>query len=561
LLVSSGTGPEDVVGVLLQRSPDMVVAMLAVLKSGATSVPIDPEYPADRVAYILRDAQPTVLLTDGPSRPDFALPLRTVVLDDPAVITHLANLPETTISARERTTVLLPDHPAYVIYTSGSTGRPKGVVVPHRGLVNYVLRAREVYPGLAESTLVHLSVSFDGGVTGFYGALAAGGCLQLAPSGTKALTMPTGSRAAFLKATPSHLPFLDLADDGLNLPTRQLMLGGEPLHSTHIEQLRKKHPLLAIVNHYGPTEATVGSLDHHFMAGDDIRQGAIPVGRPMWNMRAYVLDAFLSPVAPGVGGELYLAGVQLARGYLGRAGLTAERFVADPFGAAGERMYRTGDVVRWTVDGVLECLGRTDDQVKVRGFRIELGEVEAALVAHAGVDQAAVVVREDIPGDKRLVGYVVPADGRTADAGAGLVAVVKAEIAAVLPDYMIPSALVVVDRLPVTPNGKLDRRALPAPTVMAGNGRKPENEKEKMLCGLFAEVLGLPDVGPDDNFFELGGHSLLATRLINRIRAELNVEITLRMFFHNPVPAQLAKVLGERKRERPALRPRSERNV
>jgi acyl carrier protein len=258
---------------------------------------------------------------------------------------------------------------------------------------------------------------------------------------------------------------------------------------------------------------------------------------------------------------LYLAGVQLARGYLGRAGLTAERFVADPFGAAGERMYRTGDVVRWTVDGVLECLGRTDDQVKVRGFRIELGEVEAALVAHAGVDQAAVVVREDIPGDKRLVGYVVPADGRTADAGAGLVAVVKAEIAAVLPDYMIPSALVVVDRLPVTPNGKLDRRALPAPTVMAGNGRKPENEKEKMLCGLFAEVLGLPDVGPDDNFFELGGHSLLATRLINRIRAELNVEITLRMFFHNPVPAQLAKVLGERKRERPALRPRSERNV
>jgi acyl-coenzyme A synthetase/AMP-(fatty) acid ligase len=339
------------------------------------------------------------------------------------------------------------------------------------------------------------------------------------------------------------------------------MLGAEPLHGAHIEQVRGKDPHLAIVNHYGPTEATVGCLDHHVMAGDDIGHGAVPVGRPMWNTRAYVLDAFLSPVAPGVGGELYLAGVQLARGYLGRAGLTAERFVADPFGAAGERMYRTGDVVRWTADGVLEYLGRTDDQVKLRGFRIELGEVRAALAAHAGVRQAAVMLREDVPGDKRLVGYLVPAREQTVDAGTGLVAAVKAEIAAVLPDYMIPSALVVLDRLPVTSNGKLDHHALPRPAVRAGNGRKPANEKEQILCDLFAKFLDLPQVGPDDNFFELGGHSLLATRLINRIRTALNVEVTLRIFYENPVPAQLAKVLGVRRRERPALRPRSERNV
>jgi acyl carrier protein len=322
-----------------------------------------------------------------------------------------------------------------------------------------------------------------------------------------------------------------------------MLVGGERLTAGLALALRDMGH--QVTNLYGPTETTIWST---VMTIDEHEAAAPPIGRPIWNTRVYVLDGGLEPVPVGVGGELYVAGAGLARGYLCRAGLTAERFVADPFGPAGSRMYRTGDLARWRADGVLDFLGRADGQVKVRGFRIEPGEIEAALVRHGSVAQAAVMAREDVPGNRRLVGYVVAAPGQAPD-----VAALRAHLGRSLPDYMVPSALVVLERLPLTPNGKLDRKALPAPELTAGVRRGPRTPQEEILCGLFAEVLGVERVGIDDDFFALGGHSLLATRLISRIRASLDVEIAIRSLFEAPTVAGLAQRVGEAGAARPAL--------
>jgi len=396
--------------------------------------------------------------------------------------------------------------------------------------VNYLSRCRQTYRHLAGRTLLISPVSFDLSVTGLYGCLLSGGRLFLGALDEE-LELPAlaarGGGFTFLKATPSHLPLLARLPASC-VPAGQLMLGGEAVPAALLREWRQRHPGLGLVNHYGPTEATVGCLDYQMSPDDPIPDLVVPVGRPMWNTRAYVLDERLGLVPPGVGGELYMAGAGLARGYLGRPGLTAERFVACPFGVPGERMYRTGDLARWTAGGELEYLGRSDDQVKIRGFRIELGEIETILAGQPGVTQAAVAVREDQPGDKRLAGYVVAAPGAVLDP-AGL----REACGQVLPGYMVPAAIMVLDALPLNANGKLDRRALPAPEYAAGRGRAPATPREQALCEVFAQVLGLDQVGPEDSFFDLGGHSLLAAVLVARLTARLGVKISLRTFMTN----------------------------
>ncbi|MEV7190174.1 amino acid adenylation domain-containing protein, partial [Streptomyces sp. NPDC093510] len=536
LLMSRGVGPESLVAVCMERSADLVVALLAVLKAGGAYVPVDPEYPADRIAYMLDDARPALVVTSdsiGSVLPQEGCPDR-VVLDDPQTVDALQRLDADAVDDTERHSHLLPSHPAYIIYTSGSTGRPKGVVITHQNLVNYVTRCVEAYPDLHGTTLLHASISFDAGVTGLYGALTCGGRVIVEGLDEHLPSALHGQELTFLKATPSHLAYMDGFDDNC-APSGQLMVGGEAVGGTQMREWRRRHPSVSVVNHYGPTEVTVGCTDYPLSAGDDSETGVLPIGRPMWNTRVYVLDAALQPVPVGSEGELYVAGAQLARGYLGRPGLSAERFVACPFGAAGERMYRTGDVVRWRADGVLEFLGRADDQVKLRGYRIELGEIDAALTSHPQAAQASVILREDVPGDKRLVAYVVAAGDEPVD-----VARLRTHVAGLVPEYMVPSAFVVLDALPLTVNGKLDRRALPAPDFGAAvSGRAPSTVQEEILCAAFAEVLGLPQVGVDDNFFELGGHSLLAVKLVEQLRV-LGLPVSVRTLFASPTAAGLA---------------------
>jgi amino acid adenylation domain-containing protein len=526
-LITLGAGPERLVAIAMPRSPDMIVALLAVLKSGAAYVPVDPDYPSERKTFMLADTQAAIMLTTSRlagSLPAAATPL---LLDDPALAEVISRYPAGDVGDAERRGRLRPAHPAYVIYTSGSTGRPKGVMITHASLVNYLARVRQTYRHLAGRTLLVSPVSFDGSVSALYGCLLSGGqlCLGAVDEELPALAARAGG-FTFLKATPSHLPLLARLPASC-VPAGQMMLGGEAVPAALLREWRQRHPGLGLVNQYGPTEATVGSLDYQISPADPVPD-PVPIGRPLWNTRVFVLDENLQLVPPGVAGELYLAGGQLARGYLGRSALTAERFVACPFGAGGERMYRTGDLGRWTRSGQIEYLGRADDQVKVRGFRIELGEIEAVLAALDGVDQAAVAVREDQPGDKRLIGYVVPDPGAELDPP-----VLREACARVLPGYMVPSAVMVLDALPLNANGKLDRRALPAPEYDAGAGPAPASPREQALCELFAQVLGLDQVGVEDSFFDLGGHSLLAAVLVARLTQQLGVKISLRTFMSN----------------------------
>ncbi|MFP7692758.1 non-ribosomal peptide synthetase DhbF [Bacillus subtilis] len=549
LLIEKGIGSEQFVALALPRSPEMVASMLGVLKTGAAYLPLDPEFPADRISYMLEDAKPSCIITTeeiAASLPD-DLAVPELVLDQAVtqeiIKRYSPENPDVSVSL---------DHPAYIIYTSGSTGRPKGVVVTQKSLSNFLLSMQEAFSlGEEDRLLAVTTVAFDISALELYLPLISGAQIVIAKKETirepqTLAQMIENFDINIMQATPTLWHAL-VTSEPEKLRGLRVLVGGEALPSGLLQALQDLH--CSVTNLYGPTETTIWSAAAFLEEG---LQGVPPIGKPIWNTQVYVLDNGLQPVPPGVVGELYIAGTGLARGYFHRPDLTAERFVADPYGPPGTRMYRTGDQARWRADGSLDYIGRADHQIKIRGFRIELGEIDAVLANHPHIEQAAVVVREDQPGDKRLAAYVV------ADAAIDT-AELRRYMGASLPDYMVPSAFVEMDELPLTPNGKLDRKALPAPDFSTSvSDRAPRTPQEEILCDLFAEVLGLARVGIDDSFFELGGHSLLAARLMSRIREVMGAELGIAKLFDEPTVAGLAAHLDLAQSARPALQ-RAER--
>jgi amino acid adenylation domain-containing protein len=519
LLRARGVGVETRVGVLLERGPELIVALLAVLKAGGAYVPLDPEYPAERLAFMLRDSGAALLVSDATlSARGADLPCAVVRVDDDALDGFPATPPAAVTDA---------ENLAYVVYTSGSTGTPKGVMVSHEALANlcaWHARAFDVGPD-ARATLV-ASVGFDASAWELWPYLMRGASVRAVPAALRLAPAELGRWMETERVTHAFLP-TPLAEallaESTAGPSAWLLTGGDRMRrAPSAREFR-------VANNYGPTESTVVATSVELRAG---AAGEPPIGRPIANTRGYVLDSGLQPVPIGAWGELYLGGAQLARGYLARPALTAASFVPDPFsGQPGARLYRTGDRVRWTAEGVLEFGGRVDEQVKVRGHRIEPGEVEAALLSHPDVAEAAVAALGE--GDeKRLVAYVVPRTGAGTDAA-------REHLRERLPAYMVPSAFVVLDRLPLTPNGKVDRRALPAPSP--GETRTaPRTPTEEVLAGIWCDVLGVERVGMEDDFFELGGHSMRAMRIAARVGEALGVEVPLRTLFEHSTLAALA---------------------
>ncbi|MFI8836523.1 amino acid adenylation domain-containing protein, partial [Streptomyces afghaniensis] len=544
-LLAAGVRPGQVVGVLLPRSVDLVAAMLGAWKCGASYLALDAGQPMERLASLVRDAGAAAVVGIGEQAREVAG--GTAVVDVTVLPEHPAqNLPGAGTAA-------------YVLYTSGSTGRPKGVVVPHRGLANYVRWAADAYsPGRAPVAPVHSSVAFDLTVTSLWVPLIAGGTIHLVdendPLDGLVSVLTGGARPNLVKLTPSHLQALCrlLPEDGLAGLEACFVVGGEALSPVLVEQFRAVAPEASIVNEYGPTETVVGCCVHRLAPGDAVPgRSGVPAGRPIAGTSLYVLDERMAPAPIGVPGELYIGGTQVAWGYLGDPAKTAAVFVPDPFSTTqGARMYATGDVVRYLPDGELEFLGRRDHQVKIRGQRIELGEIENALREHPGVTDAVVLARPDAAGGTALVGYVT---------GTAQPEQVRAALARTLPEAMVPSVVMGLDAMPITPNGKIDRAALPTPdlTTQRAPHREPRTPDERLLAELFAEVLGVERVGLDDDFFALGGHSLLATQLIARIRSTFDVQLPLRALFETPVLEPLAAVVRSAKRvgALPELRP------
>jgi enterobactin synthetase component F len=535
-LIGSGVGPEDRVGICLERSFEMVTALLAVQKAGAAYLPMDPGYPHARLASMVEDAAPVLVLTTRDLRDRLPESAAVVIVDS------LGQGPAGNITNAGRKSPLLADHPAYVIYTSGSTGKPKGVEISQRSLVNHMAWMGAAYPvDRDDRILCRTSVSFDAAAWELWLPLLSGAVLCLAPSEAGRDPDALADCIDRMGITIGQFvpTLLAAVCESRPAPGRKLRLvfsGGEPLDRELARRILTEWKV-PIVNLFGPTETTI-QVTHHFLDSPVVDAGSVPIGKPIWNTQAYVLDGGLQPVPVGVAGELYIAGAALARGYLHRPALTAERFVANPFGKPGTRMYRTGDVVRWRPDGSLEFLGRLDQQVKVRGFRIEPGEIEAALAAQAGVAQAAVIARAGASGGKQVVAYIVPSAGAAPDPST-----LRRALGERLPEHMVPSTVVVLDALPLTHNGKLDRKALPATEAATGGYRGPRTPEEEILCGILAEVLKLERVGIDDNFFALGGHSLLAVQLASRVRVRLGVELTIRTLFDRQTVAELAEGL------------------
>ncbi|MCA1681602.1 MAG: amino acid adenylation domain-containing protein, partial [Actinobacteria bacterium] len=550
-LIGLGVGPERVVALALPRSVEMIVALWAVLKAGGVYLPVDPELPGERIGFVLRDAAPVLVVTTSAGTDVIAaVPAGTavLVLDDPEVAAVVQGCSDADPADGDRLGPLRPDSSAYVIYTSGSTGRPKGVLVEHRNLVNLLFHHRQGFVAAAGGGRLRVALSaafsFDTSLEGPL-LMAEGHELHLIDNAVRldpeALVGYVAQRRVdFLDLTPSYLRQLlpaGLLSDERHRP-KVLMLGGEALGESLWRELAAA-PDTTGYNFYGPTECTIDALSCPVLVG--MRPA---VGRPLRNLRAYVLDSALRPVPVGVAGELYLAGAQLARGYLHRPGLTAARFVACPFGVSGERMYRTGDRMRWTAEGHLEYLGRADEQVKIRGYRIEPGEIEAALHNHPEVAEAVVVAHED-GGYKRLVAYLVPVLG----SAALNTTAVRESLGQVLPDYMVPSTFVVLDQLPLNSSGKVDRKAFPPPDLQSELESlyiAPRTATERVLAEIWTDVLGLERVGVQDNFFELGGDSLRSMQLTSRAKAAFDVALTPRDILTVRTVSALAELVEEK---------------
>ena len=568
-LRSLGVGPDFRVGLCLERSVSLIVGLLAILKAGGAYVPLQSDHPKARLAQQLEGA--VALLTEQKlldSMPAF--PGHVLYLDRDAHVwaKQAASNPDVNTS---------PSNLAYVIFTSGSTGVPKGVGIEHRNLINYTsalgsqLKLESFPEGLRFATVSALNA--DLGNTCIFPALASGGALHVIPyeTATDARRFAdyfTQHAIDVLKIVPSHLQALLASGEAAQiLPRKYLITGGETLTRPLVEKILALRTGASagceLINHYGPTETTIGSLTLPLEDYDwqHSRAASIPIGRPLANTQVYVLDAEMNPVPVGVTGELYIAGAGVTRGYLGQPERTTERFLQDPFAAEqsrtsdpAARMYRTGDLARWLPEGVIEFLGRADDQVKVRGFRIELGEVEASLLQHPNVQQAVVLARQDevngTAGEKRLVAYVVPKTGFPLS-----VDELRSHLKTLLPDYMVPSAVVVLEKLPLTANGKVDRQKLPALEMAAAAKPfvQPSTATEVALAAIWAEVLRKDKISADDNFFDLGGHSLLATQVISRIREQLQVEVALRAVFEQPTLKGLAQLTDEAKSAAPDL--------
>ena len=535
-----GVGPDVLVGVCLERSPEVLVALLGIWKAGGAYVPLDPAYPADRLSFMVKDSAAKVLLTDRKHKPLFASATgETFCMDTDWSQIAMENNSNLQPSAT-------PANLAYVMYTSGSTGTPKGVMILQSGLVNYLTWAIKTYSIQTGGSIpVHTSTSFDLTVTGLYPSLLVGGRVEILPEdvGGQSLVkaLKNGRDRSLVKITPAHLELLNqqIRPDEAAGSTKVFVIGGENLVAESLALWRKSAPATRLINEYGPTETVVGCCTYE-VAANDPATGSVPIGRPIANTQLYVLDRYRNAVPVGVTGELYIGGAGVARGYLNRPELNKERFIADPFsGQIDSRLYKTGDLARYRKDGILEYLGRVDNQVKVRGYRIELGEIEATLASDPRVKSCAVLVREDEPGNKQLVGYVVPREGN-APTAEDLQQFVKQK----LPEYMAPSQFVFLDSIPLTTNGKVDRKALPAPTygnVSEGKDfAAPHSETEKAIADIWSKLMKLERIGIHDDFFDFGGHSLMAMKMVSQIEERFGVSLPLADFLEEPTIAGLA---------------------
>ncbi|GAO11278.1 non-ribosomal peptide synthetase adenylation domain protein [Streptomyces lydicamycinicus] len=543
LLIGRGAGAGDIVAMVLPRSIDYVVTALAIVKTGAAYLPVDTGYPVERINQVLSDAGVSHTVTIAALSDSVLVAAEQIVLDQESTRTRLAAADPSAPADTDRRAPLTPDAPAYVLYTSGSTGRPKGVVVAHRAITNRLHHMQHQIPlGPDDRLLQKTPAGFDVTVREVFWPLLAGASIVVAD--------PDGHRdPAYLAETivaenitithfvPSGLKvFLQEPDAAKCVSLRRVVCGGEALPA-ELQAWFASVLEADLYNVYGPTEAAVDVTS--MLCPRNPEPGPVLIGRPVWNTWLYVLDEQRRMLPPGVTGELYLAGVQLAEGYLGRPELTAERFISDPFGEPGARMYRSGDAARWRADGVIEFFGRLDHQVKIRGFRVELEEIESVLLRDGQLSQAVCLVREDVPGDQRLVAYLVPVTGTDPD-----IDKLRAQAVAALPDYMVPTAFVVLDQLPLTSNEKLDRKALPKPEAQVTPvGREPSTPEELLVAGLFAELLGVSSVGAEQDFVELGGNSLLISRLINEIHKRSGVRLRIKKILEDPSVQAIAALI------------------